>query len=411
MSQAAVASPPVEAVALVREYLLLGLRLDRLIPGLVDAFTGDPELRRRTELEPRPDPSRLAAAAGELRAALPDVALAAPRSRFIDAQLRALECGARRLAGQEIGFVDEVAAYFDVRIAPGEPDRYRAAHRAIAAELPGDGPLVARMNAMRVLDEVPAERLPVIVRALSGALRQRVGESFALAEGERVGYEIVGDRPWAGLHRYLGGLHSTVAINTDVPHRMGGLAQLVAHESYPGHHTQHCRTEAGAVAAGHGERTLSLINTPQCLMAEGAADLGLLALVGPDWGGWAQQVYADLGLALDGARAQRLEAAAAELSGVRQDAALMLHDRGADPDDVAAYLQRWLLVPAPRARQMLRFLADPRWRTYTTTYVEGYRLLRRWLDARPHGESTRARYRRLLDEPLTPGSIRDELAG
>jgi hypothetical protein len=87
----------------------------------------------------------------------------------------------------------------------------------------------------------------------------------------------------------------------------------------------------------------------------------------------------------------------------------MLHDRGADPTEVVAYLQRWLLVPEPRARQMVRFLADPLWRAYTSTYVEGYRLLRSWLDARPSTQPLSRRYQRLLDEPLIPSVVRAEL--
>jgi hypothetical protein len=113
---------------------------------------------------------------------------------------------------------------------------------------------------------------------------------------------------------------------------------------------------------------------------------------------------------MDGELGERLETATAGLIRVRQDAQLMLHDQGADPDDVLAYLQRWLLVSEPRARQILRFIADPLWRAYTTTYVEGYRLLRTWLDARPATESLSLRYLRLLDEPLTPSGIRAELA-
>ncbi len=89
----------------------------------------------------------------------------------------------------------------------------------------------------------------------------------------------------------------------------------------------------------------------------------------------------------------------------------MLHDQRADPADVLAYLQRWLLVPEPRARQMLRFLTDPLWRAYTTTYVEGYRLLRTWLADRPAAQPLGQRYLRLLDEPLIPSGIRAELAG
>jgi hypothetical protein len=132
-------------------------------------------------------------------------------------------------------------------------------------------------------------------------------------------------------------------------------------------------------------------------------------VVGPGWGLWAQEIFADLGLRFDGERAERLQAASAKLLGVRQDAALMLHADGADSDTVVAFLQRWTLVPAPRARQALRFLSDPLWRAYTTTYVEGYRLLHRWLDARPADEAMGERYRRLLDEPLVPSAIRAEL--
>ena len=88
----------------------------------------------------------------------------------------------------------------------------------------------------------------------------------------------------------------------------------------------------------------------------------------------------------------------------------MLHDQGVDPTDVLVYLQQWLLVTEPRARQMLRFLSDPLWRAYTTTYVEGYRLLRTWLEARPPAQPLTQRYLRLLDEPLIPSVVRAELA-
>jgi hypothetical protein len=60
---------------------------------------------------------------------------------------------------------------------------------------------------------------------------------------------------------------------------------------------------------------------------------------------------------------------------------------------------------------MLRFLSDPLWRAYTTTYVEGYRLLRAWLEARPPAQPLGQRYLRLLDEPLIPSVVRVELAG
>ncbi len=397
---------------LVREYLLLGLRFDRLVEGFVDAYTGDPALRRQVDNEPRPDPAVLGRRAAQLRAELPDSGLAESRARFLAAHLTALECSGRVLAGQEVGFVAEVAAYFDVVITPGDPDVYRQAHAEIDRLLPGANPLADRLAAHRAGDEIAPQRLEAAVEALSSALRDRVRASFGLPSQETVRYEVVTDKPWSGFNYYLGDFCSRVAINADLGHRMANLPNLVAHEAYPGHHTEHCRKEAGLVRRDHHEeQTIFLVNTPQCLMAEGLADLGLHAAVGPGWGPWAGEILADLGLRMDGELAERLETAAAGLLGVRQDAALMLHDQHADPAEVLAYLQRWLMVSEPRARQMLRFLGDPLWRAYTTTYVEGYRLLCTWLAARPPAQPLGQRYLRLLDEPLIPSVIRSELAG
>ncbi|MBV9728896.1 MAG: DUF885 family protein [Pseudonocardiales bacterium] len=395
----------------VREYLLLGLRFDRLIEGFVDAYTGDPVLRRQVDNEPRPDPAALARRAAQLRAELPAAGLPEPRARFLDAQLTALECSGRVLAGQQVGFVAEVAAYFDVVIEPGDPEIYRQVHAQIDRLLPGTDPLAERLAAYRTRDEIAPEWLEDAVQALSSALRDRVRARFGLPPEETVRYEVVTDKPWSGFNYYLGDFRSRVAINADLGHRMANLPHLVAHEAYPGHHTEHCRKEAGLVRTEHhAEQTIFLVNTPQCLMAEGLADLGLQAAVGPGWGPWAAEILGDLGLRMDGELAERLEAAAAGLLGVRQDAALMLHDQGVDSADVLAYLQRWLLVPEARARQMVRFLADPLWRAYTTTYVEGYRLLRTWLEARPLAQPLSLRYLRLLDEPLIPSVVRAELA-
>jgi hypothetical protein len=391
------------------------LRFDRIEEGYVDSFTGDPALRRQVADEPAPDPADLAAQAQRLLSALEDTrrsdAFTEQRAEFIAAHLRALACAGRKFAGEQVGFVDEVRDYFDVEIARGDPERYRAAHAGIDEVLGGTGALAERMAAHRRSQELPPARLEEAIHAFSSALRDTVRATYPLSDSETVVYEVVTDKPWSGFNYYEGDYRSRVAVNADLKQQMGHLPALVAHESYPGHHTEHCRKEAGLVAGlGHGEQTIFLVNTPQCLMAEGLADLALHAAVGPGWGRWAQEIYADLGLRFDGERAEALSAASAALAEVRQDAALMLHDEHRDVDDVVGYLQRWLLVDDTRARQMLKFLSSPLWRAYTSTYVEGYRLLRGWLDARPDGVGLTERFGRLLDEPLIPSALRAETA-
>ncbi|MDT5076364.1 MAG: hypothetical protein QOJ80_1001 [Mycobacterium sp.] len=405
-------SKAMDVTTLIREYLLLGLRFDRVEEGYVDSFTGDPELRRAVESEPSPDPADLARQAQRLLAAVPQAeGLEAQRGDYLAAHLKALACAGRKFAGEDVGFVEEVREYFDVDIVKGDPEKYREAHRKLDVALGGSGALADRLQAHRTSEEIPPERLEECIHAFSSALRDRVRAEYPLPEAETIVYEIVSDKPWSGFNYYQGDYRSTVAVNADLKQQMSNLPRLVAHESYPGHHTEHCRKEAGLVERdGQSEQTIFLVNTPQCLMAEGLADLALHAAIGPEWGPWASDIYADLGLRFDGERAQAISEASATLADVRQDAALMLHDEHRDVDDVAAFLQRWLLTTEARARQSLRFLSSPLWRAYTSTYVEGYRLLRGWLDARPAEVTLTERFGRLLDEPLIPSSLRADVA-
>ena len=242
----------------------------------------------------------------------------------------------RKFAGQDVGFVDEVEAYFDVHIAKGDPERYLQAHRMLDDALGGSGPLAERMQAYRAGEEIPPERLEEAIHAFSSALRDRVRAEYPLPDTETITYEVVTDKPWSGFNYYLGDYRSTVAVNADLKQQMSNLPRLVAHESYPGHHTEHCRKEAGLVEGkGHAEQTIFLVNTPQCLMAEGLADLGAARRDRAELGRLGRRDLRRPRAALRRrARARRCRKQLAALADVRQDAALMLHDEHRDVDDV-----------------------------------------------------------------------------
>jgi hypothetical protein len=398
------------ALDLPLEYVRLGLRFDRLEAGFVDAYTGDPRIRAQVADETAPIPQVLRDQARGLLRELDAADLPADRIDYLRGQLTGLECTARKMNGEPVGFVEEVRSYFQVDVVLGDESVYATAHAELDALLPGSGSLAERYAAHRRREECPPDRLDKAVHALSSALRDRVRGQYGLPEVETVQYEIVTDQPWSGFNYYEGDYRSRVAINADLPHRLGHLPHLVAHEAYPGHHTEHCRKERGLVErAARTEHTVFLVNTPECLMAEGLADLGVQASIGDGWGPWAAEILGDLALRFDGHLAERVSAATAPLNRVRQDAALLLHDRGTDTADVVAYLQRWSLVSAERAAQQIRFLTHPLWRAYISTYVEGFDLLSRWLAARPADQPVSDRFLRLLDEPLTPRAVAVEL--
>lgn len=382
-------------VDVVDEYVLLAARSGRLLPGLVDVPLG---ARRRVAGEPVPTASALVRAAGRLALRVTGAGLDGPRARFLVAQVHALECTARRLAGQNLGFVEDVAGTFGVTIGPGTEHDYRIAHLEIAELLPGRGALAARVAAYRRCTEVPPDRLLPALRALSAALRERAATQWPLPDGEHVEYRLVTDAPWTALHTWLGRHRSMVTVNLAARPRWTQLPALVAHEAYPGHHVQRCRAES--VAQARPEHGVVLMRSPQSVLAEGAAEEGLGVLVGPAWGTWAQDV---LGPVFDGGLAERLGRAGRALLPVRQDAALLLHDRRRSSDAVELalrHLRRWLLVDDERARRIVASLTVPLWRGHVAAHVEGPPMVNSWL--RRGIEPLPERYRRLLDEPLLP---------
>jgi hypothetical protein len=388
---------------LVERYLLLGLRVGRHLDGFVDAYYGPPELARRMEDEPLVPLPVLVDEARRLVADL-EPGVGAPlepaRRAWLRAQAVGVHTSARKLAGEQIPFVDEVEACYGVRPERVPDDELAAAHARLEEVLPGSGPLAERYGSWREAQAIPPGQLEAAIASFAEDLRERTDRAFGLPEGETVEWGLVTDQPWSGFNHYLGDLRSRVEINTDLPVLSPSLAHLVAHEAYPGHHTEHSRKEVGLVRRRrHLEETIFLVGTPQCVLAEGLADLGLEVLVGPRPEAFAAEHLVPLGIPYDPEVAAAVSIAGEALGAVRQNAALTMHQDGGSVDDAIDELERWALLPRRRAEQAVRFLTDPTWRAYISTYVEGLPRCRAFVGGDP------ARFERLLTEQLTPDDL------
>jgi hypothetical protein len=388
---------------LIERYLELGLALGRHVEGMVDAYFGPPELAHRVAAAPLVPPARLAEDARRLLNDVEQSDLEPSRRHYLAAQVRGLRTSAAKLAGDPVGYSDEVEACYGVRPRRVEEDELAEAHRRLDAALPGSGALAERLISWRESQAVPVEKLGAAVESLADDLRERTHRLFGLPEGEHVDFDLTTDKPWSGFNYYLGDLRSRVSINTDLPVLSPSLAHLVAHEAYPGHHTEHTRKEAGLVRQRRQlEETIFLVGTPQCLLAEGLADLGLEVVVSADPGEQAAMAAAHLkplGIPFDEDVVAAVGRASEGLSRVRGNVALLLHEDGADVDDAVAYAERWALLPRNRAEKLVEFLTDETWRAYMTCYVEGLPLCRSFVAGDP------ARFQRLVTEQLTPDQL------
>jgi hypothetical protein len=406
--------------AVARDYLLLALRLDQHVPGTVDGYFGPADLKAQVDLEPLRPPARLAEDAAALGYRLAGEVPEPDRRHWLALQLRALETLALVRAGEPMPYLEQVTRCFAHTPVRRPLDRFEEAAARLDALLPGGGPLPARLEAEAVGWTVPPERVEAVMGALVPRFRARAGALFGLPEREDLRVGLVRDQPWTGYNWYDGGYRSRVDINLDLPLRLPGLIGVAAHETYPGHHLEHALKEQVLVEGlGRMEASVLLINTPECLVSEGLANLGrefavpagereallvdLAALAGIP-------LAADPG-ALRAAAARQAEVAAQEaiLAEARVNAALMLHEDGVPREAVLTFLVEVGRTEPATAAKRLQFIEHPLWRTYVFVYSEGEALLRRWLDRVP-ASGRAARFGRLLREPLTPPAIEAEIA-
>src|SRR5829696_3808957 len=350
---------------LARDYILLALRLDQHLPGIVDGFFGPADLKAMADMEQLRAPARLAddavALRGRLAAEVPDDE---PRREWLELQLVALETLARVRAGEPIDYPDQVSRCFAITPRRRPDAALEAAAAALAELLPGPGALAERVAAEDERWTIDPTRVRVVVDALAARYRAWAAEHYDLPPGEDLSVRLVHDQPWSGYNWYDGGYRSRVDFNLDLPVRLPAFIRVVAHETYPGHHLEHsCKERVLVDERGHAEAAILLINTPECLISEGLAELGAELVATPD-------VLPDLLVELAPVAAVPLagdagalrdaavrQAAILEqrrvLDGARLNAALMLHADGLPRADVFAYLAEVGRLGPDRAAKQL----------------------------------------------------------
>ena len=382
-----------------REYVRIAFAIEHYVEGFVDAYFGPPEYK---QVEPIA-PSELASSIAALRREVQTSDYPALRKSYLEAQLRAMETTARKLSGEEISYTDEVRLLFDIEPTHTPEYVFEETNAQLDAALPGSGSISERLANWRQQFEVTPEIARQMIDRIAGEARRRTADLVTLPDDEGVEFALVSDKPWSGYNWYLGNMRSLVEINTDLPIRANALLDLVCHEAYPGHHTEHSIKERDLfLARGWGEQAIQLINTPVCVVSEGIATLAAEIIFGAEAGLWAaENLYPLAGISGDPEREQQIAAAAYQQRALNGNAALLLHDAGASPDEVVAYIMRYGLRTEREARQTLRFISTPLWRAYTFTYFSGRQLLRNWFE---QGDA-RQRFRTLLTEQVTPSQI------
>lgn len=383
-----------------RLYILAALRVGQDNDMLVDAYCGPEALRH--EASDIDDPFTLIS---ELRHAISDVEDGARRD-FLTYQAQALETVARATRGERLPFREHVRLLYDIEPIWTDDDVFTGAHRLLDDVLPGHGTLGKRRAAFRDRLAVPADKVLTIVASVVDELSRRTRRIVDLPDGETVDIALVSDKPWSGYNWYLGNLRSRVELNIDRTVQGIDLLNLVAHEAYPGHHTEQIVKEDRLLRRrGYGETLIALLMSPQAVVAEGIAT-NALDVVTTDFVRTElleNLVLRPAGIDIDATMAEQVATAASDLSNVLPNAAIMLHERGENERTVLDYVQHWGLYTESEARSRLQFAADPEYGRYISNYAVGKQNVARYLDA---STARDAAFATLMTQQWTPSRLR-----
>ena len=208
------------------------------------------------------------------------------------------------------------------------------------------------------------------------------------------------DEPWWAFNYYLGDLRSRVVVNSDQQTTAADLVTLAAHEVYPGHHTDRVVKEQLLVRdQGFLEESIQLVPTPQSLVGEGIAELGLEVVMDDELERELEATLTAHGLEGDLARAFAIGQARRPIRGIGLDVALMIHEHGLSTEEARAHYERWAMASPERSASAVRFATDPTWRAYAVTYSVGRDLCSGYVAGDP------ARFRTLLTEQVRVGDL------
>jgi len=229
----------VSSDAIARVYIQLALAIEQHIPGYVDAYYGSPEWREEAEADGLRPVAELVREASDLAAAIADeTEMDWQRQDFLARQVRAMQTSLGILQGEQLTLVEEVKALYDIAPEWVDEAAFQEAHRTLdGLLLPGDS-LAERMTIRMKATEIPVEQVEPVLHEIIAELRRRTRTRFPLPADEAFELQLVSDQPWGAYNWYLGNCCSRIEINTDLPLYITDLADLMAHEGYPGHHTE-----------------------------------------------------------------------------------------------------------------------------------------------------------------------------
>ncbi|UCG03396.1 MAG: hypothetical protein JSW11_05270 [Candidatus Heimdallarchaeota archaeon] len=397
-----------DTIKFSREYLLLGLRINKHLDGFVDSYYGPEELSSVIQQEEKKSPQNLLEGVNKLIKTLPEQGFDEKRQVFISKMLFAMRTTIEILSGEEFPYLEKVQRLFDIKPQKINDSLFIEAVEQLDELYGGKGSLIERIEAERKLKTISIENAETVMLKALSITREKTSTTFSelLPINERVEVKIVTNEPWSAYNWYLGKYKSRIDVNTDLPLEWDQILGFAAHEGYPGHHTEHSVKEKLLYAdKNRFEHAILLILTPEAVISEGIANTGLDVIFPNEQRRMEIEIEnfrpnpSNTTLEVLVKRVKCMN----ELFKLSGNLAIYAHVDGWTDDEIFDYCSRELNIPYTKERlhQWMKFIRNPLWAPYIFTYSYGEALIRRKFGEKPSPRD----FSQLLTQPILPSDL------
>lgn len=395
-----------------KRYLMLALLLDKLFklkhkipinqPAIVESYYGPEQLRVQAE-KSTVDIKDLISMSRELLELIKFADLEDSRKQYLLKQIRAMETSARFLGGEEIPYITQVQKYFDISPIKIEEEELERAKSQLDNILPGRGTIQERMDRRRTQFKVPDDIIIPIVQICNEENHTRSESYIKIPLSQDIEIKLTSHQPWVAYNWFLGNQRSRIEFNTDISFQVQNLARIVAHEGFPGHHTERCLKEEFLYRnKGYIENSIVLTRAPEAVISEGIATIALeMIFQEKEFIEWVSEVLAPrINVELDIPFELEFYKVLKTLNYLNGNAAYLMYAENVPKEQVHTYIAKYRMKK--KEEQDLKFILDPLWKPFIYNYTVGRQLVEDFIGHPPDIK----RFIRLLTEQFTPSQLK-----
>ena len=389
-----------------KNYLLLGLRIGKLIEGYVESYYGPPELKEMVDKEQPSSPKSLLSICNALQQDLPNQGFTDNRIKILNKMLGAMETSINVANGENIPYLEQVNKFYNIKPELVDDSIFYKAAEKLDELYSGNGSLSERLNSLEKQRTIPVERFEEIYNHAFEILQTRTKELFPdlLPNSEEINVKIVKNQPWSANAIYLGNFKSQIEINTDIPIDWTKVLFLASHEGYPGHHTEFSVKEKSLyLEEQQFEHCLLSYQVPKLVVSEGIAVTAIDVLFSP-------REMVKIGLeeiCPNPGSEYHIDALITDYNAkkaffaLRNNLAFHAHIDGWSDEKLVKYGLNFGIFPENNIIQRLKFIRHPLVATYTFNYHMGEMLVKKKYGERP----SPADFKQLLTNQFLPSDF------